>query len=268
MMSASDFDRRSRRLRLRFGAVADVYDRARPGYAPPRLDWVLPDRRAPPGARPGRRHRQADAACWSTAALEVVAIDPSEPMLAVLRANLPGVDARVGSAEATGLPDADVDAVVIGSALHWFDRPAADREIARVLRPGGVVGVFRNRRDHSVPGSPTSRLLDRRHAPTCSRQQRRCAATAGFDADRFGPAELAEFPFPQQLTPTGWPSCSRRARTSSTCTRPTAPGCWTRSAASRARTPTWPGGDASSCPTGRSSRRRSGAASSAEGMRR
>ena len=39
---------------------------------------------------------------------------------------------------------------MIGSALHWFDRPAADHEIARVLRPGGVVGVFSNRRDKSV----------------------------------------------------------------------------------------------------------------------
>ncbi len=71
-------------------------------------------------------------------------------MLAQLHEQLPQVQTRIGRAEAIGLPNASVDAIFIGSALHWFDRPAADIEMARVLRPGGIVASFRNRRDSSV----------------------------------------------------------------------------------------------------------------------
>ena len=38
-------DDQRRRLSLRFGDVADVYDRARPAYAPEAIDWVLGGRR-------------------------------------------------------------------------------------------------------------------------------------------------------------------------------------------------------------------------------
>jgi len=50
------------------------------------------------------------------------------------------VDYREGSAYALGLADGAVDGVVISDVLeHLHDLPAAAREIARVLRPGGVV---------------------------------------------------------------------------------------------------------------------------------
>jgi SAM-dependent methyltransferase len=49
-----------------------------------------------------------------------------------------------GTAEATGLGDASVDLVAAGQAFHWFDRPRARREFARILRPGGVAALFWN----------------------------------------------------------------------------------------------------------------------------
>ncbi|HWM59056.1 MAG TPA: class I SAM-dependent methyltransferase [Pseudonocardia sp.] len=63
-------------------------------------------------------------------------------MLAELRRRLPSVDARAGSAEAIPLPDASVDAVLIGQAWHWFDLDRALPELARVLRPGGVLAAL------------------------------------------------------------------------------------------------------------------------------
>ncbi len=164
------------------------------------VDWVLPE-----GAR-----RVLDLAAGTGKLtevligrdLEIVAIDPSEPMLDLLRRKLPEVDARVGSAEATGLPAADVDAVVIGSALHWFDRPAADVEVARVLRPGGVVGVFGNRRDHSVQWVADLDALIAGRTDLQGQNQRE-TGTALFDPDRFGPVEVAEFRFRQELDADG-----------------------------------------------------------------
>ncbi|MEN0129239.1 MAG: class I SAM-dependent methyltransferase [Brevundimonas sp.] len=83
--------------------------------------------------------------------LEVVAVEPSDAMRAELVRSLPGVRAVAGTAEATGLPDASVDAVTVGQAWHWFDAPAASAEIARVLRPGGRVTVLWNVRDEDEP---------------------------------------------------------------------------------------------------------------------
>jgi SAM-dependent methyltransferase len=65
-------------------------------------------------------------------------------MLAEFRRALPGVRSLSGRAEAIPLPDASVDAVVAGQAMHWFDMTLAAPEIARVLVPGGVLSGLWN----------------------------------------------------------------------------------------------------------------------------
>jgi ubiquinone/menaquinone biosynthesis C-methylase UbiE len=186
------------RLRMRFGAVADIYDRARPSYAPAAVAWVVGDRRRVLDLAAGTGKLSAAVLAAGVSASDIVAVDPSAPMLAVLRENLPGVDARVGSAEATGLEDASVDAIVVGSALHWFDRPAADEEMARVLRPDGVVGIFQNRRDASVPWvAALEELVGER--TTMRRVQSSEDRRTPLASSWFGPVEVAEFPFTQQI---------------------------------------------------------------------
>jgi len=55
-----------------------------------------------------------------------------------------------GSAEATTLPDASVEYVMVGQAFHWFDPVTARTEFERVLKPRGWVAVIWNqRRDDS-----------------------------------------------------------------------------------------------------------------------
>jgi SAM-dependent methyltransferase len=193
-MSDEFGDDQRRRLALRFGAVADTYDRGRPGYAPAAVDWALDGRRhvLDLGAGTGK----LTAAVLATGA-DVVAVDPSEQMLAVLRANLADVDARVGRGEATGLPAAEVDAVVIASALHWFDRPAADHEIARVLRPGGIVAVFHNRRDTSVPWVAALEQLIAGRTDARRVQRSELGRQAPLAAELFTAPERGEFPFRQ-----------------------------------------------------------------------
>jgi SAM-dependent methyltransferase len=130
-----------------FGAAADAYARARPGYPDDAVRFLVPGggRVLDLGAGTGKF-----SAALLAAGHEVVAVEPSTRMLDRLRALLPGVEAREGSAEATGLPDASVDAVVVAQAWHWVDPARAVPEVARVLRPGGTLGLVWNLRDDTV----------------------------------------------------------------------------------------------------------------------
>ncbi|MFG3258710.1 class I SAM-dependent methyltransferase [Streptomyces sp. NPDC048172] len=85
----------------------------------------------------------AGMARWIEGA-SVLAVDPSEPMLAEARRHNPHPAVRYlpGSAEAVPAPDGSFDLVLLSRVIHHVpDRPAAARELARVLRPGGVAVV-------------------------------------------------------------------------------------------------------------------------------
>jgi len=149
-----------------FGSQAARYDRVRPSYPAAALDLVL----AGP-ARTGPIRRILDIGAGTgklTAALldrgaEVVAVEPDPLMLAVLADRLPRVRGLAGSAERIPLPDRSVDAIVAGQAFHWFHRPDADYELARVLRPGGVIGLLWNLPDRSVEWVPKLYSASRKH---------------------------------------------------------------------------------------------------------
>ena len=64
---------------------------------------------------------------------------------------MPGVTWHEGVAEATGLPDASFDIVVFAQSWHWVDSERAGIEAARILAPGGVLGIVWNQMDVSVP---------------------------------------------------------------------------------------------------------------------
>ncbi|TDD27228.1 class I SAM-dependent methyltransferase [Kribbella turkmenica] len=131
-----------------FGAVAAAYDAARPTFPPEALTWILGPGRLQIldlGAGTGKL-----AAVAAGLGHDVVAVDPSEEMLSVCRRR-PGIDTMVGAAESIPLAHASVDAVVVGQAFHWFDHSRALPEIARVLRPNGVLGLLWNNADTVVP---------------------------------------------------------------------------------------------------------------------
>jgi len=128
-----------------FGNVADSYDRVRPGPPPAALDWLVPadcevavDLAAGTGLFTRALLRRA---------ARVVAVEPDSRMREVLAQRSPGVDVRAGWGEAMPLPDASADAVFVSTAWHWLDPARAVPEIARVLRPGGRLGVIWTSRD-------------------------------------------------------------------------------------------------------------------------
>jgi ubiquinone/menaquinone biosynthesis C-methylase UbiE len=74
----------------------------------------------------------------------VFAIEPNAEMreaCAHLHPANPNLSIIDGTAEATGLPDASVDIVAVGRALHWFDLEATLPEFRRILKPNGWVVV-------------------------------------------------------------------------------------------------------------------------------
>lgn len=88
------------------------------------------------------------AVAWAASPLvgprgSVTAVDISPEMLAMARAEaarrgLGNVYLREGSAEAVPVEDASFDVAIASlSLMYSVDRPAAARELARVLRPGG-----------------------------------------------------------------------------------------------------------------------------------
>jgi SAM-dependent methyltransferase len=131
-----------------FGPVAAVYERGRPPYPQEALDWLLPAGRPKVldlGAGTGKLTRQVRAR-----GLEVTAVDPSEGMLAELRRVLPEVPALQGTAESIPVPGDSADVVLCAQAWHWVDPERAVPEVARVLSPGGRLGLIWNLRDESV----------------------------------------------------------------------------------------------------------------------
>jgi ubiquinone/menaquinone biosynthesis C-methylase UbiE len=74
----------------------------------------------------------------------VVALEPVAAMRAKLAERLPEGEVLAGRAEAIPLQASSVDAAFAAEAFHWFDPDRAVAELARVLRPGGGVGLLWN----------------------------------------------------------------------------------------------------------------------------
>lgn len=132
-----------------FALVADSYERGRPGYPEEAVRWLAGDEPCDVvdlGAGTGKLTRSLVALGH-----RVTAIEPLPEMLELIPTAAPGASAILGSAEVIPLPDSYADVVTAAQAFHWFDHPVALPEIARVLRPGGRLGLVWNTRDDREP---------------------------------------------------------------------------------------------------------------------
>ncbi|MEU1812538.1 class I SAM-dependent methyltransferase [Micromonospora aurantiaca (nom. illeg.)] len=194
-----------RRHSSSFGAAATAYAEHRPDYAHAALRWALEP-------APGGRLLDLGAGTGKlTATLaevsdDATAVEPDPAMLAELRRTLPDVRALAGSAEAIPLPDASVDTVVAGNAMHWFDMAVAGPEIARVLAPGGVLAGLWNVVDDRVDwvaglaAVGGSAAIGPRDTPASWRAATATMHLPKTGAARFGSPEQAEFPHGQRRT--------------------------------------------------------------------
>lgn len=136
-----------------FDGSADVYERARPTYPDDAVQALF----AGCGIGPGAAVLDLAAGTGKLTRLlvateaQVLAAEPVAGMRAQLAAALPQVPAVGATAEHLPFRAGSLDAVTVAQAFHWFDLEVAAAEIARVLRPGGAMGLIWNERDAEVP---------------------------------------------------------------------------------------------------------------------
>jgi SAM-dependent methyltransferase len=86
-------------------------------------------------------------------AFSLTALDISRKSLALLKARLPSVDTLVASMEEIPLPTKSVDMIVSSGSLSYGDPDLVNKEIFRLLKPGGHLIVL-----DSLNGNPVYRL--------------------------------------------------------------------------------------------------------------
>lgn len=124
-----------------FSAHAGIYASHRPHYPARLFAWLA--ERAP------SRGLAWDVGCGNGQAARalaehfdrVVASDPSAEQIAMAPPH-PRIDYRVEPAEHCSLESTSVDLVTVAQALHWFEPTGFHAEVARVLRPGGLLAVW------------------------------------------------------------------------------------------------------------------------------
>jgi SAM-dependent methyltransferase len=130
-----------------FDRAAEEYEATRPSYPDEVLDLLPVATDATVldlGAGTGKLTR-----VLARRYAHVIAVEPLDGMRGILERVVPDVEALAGTAEQIPLADASVDAVFVALAFHLFDHDRAVPEIARVLRPGGVLALVWNGPDES-----------------------------------------------------------------------------------------------------------------------
>ena len=186
-----------------FARGAAAYERGRPDYPSAAVGWLA----ARLGLGPGKLVVDLGAGTGKLTrqlvpfGARVIALEPVHEMAAELERVVAGVEVQAETVASTSLASGSVDAATAGQSFHWFADQSSLREIHRILRPGGRLGLVWNRRDpHSQLWRAVSDLIEplRHGSPDHSTGEWRRQLRASH---LFGPLESRAFPHQQQATP-------------------------------------------------------------------
>jgi len=183
------------------------YEAARPSYPPEAVTWLVDALEIRPN------HRVVDLAAGTgkltrllvPAGAELLAVEPVPGMRATFHQVLPEIPLVAGTSEAMPFRPATIDAITVAQAWHWFDHERAGAEMARILRPGGRLGLVWNARDRSEPWvDEVWSIMDRveKRAPWRDHEHWR-DSVRDRPLPGFGELHEAEFHHSQQITPAG-----------------------------------------------------------------
>lgn len=123
-----------------------LYDKVRPGFIPAAVDYLVKSLDVKEG---GRVVDLAAGTGKFTRAIadrgfDLVAVEPSEGMIASFRKNFPDIPCEQGDSYHIPLDDESADGITVAQAFHWFADHQSLKEIARVLKPGAKVALIWN----------------------------------------------------------------------------------------------------------------------------
>jgi SAM-dependent methyltransferase len=148
------------RLRQTFGSVAELYDRARPGYPAAIFDDIAELAGLEPGSRvleigPGTGKATVDLVRRGYA---VTGIELSPDLAELARRNVPQAEIEVGDFESWEPRKAGFDAIVAFAAFHWVAPDQRYTKAVRLLRPGGALAVVHG--PHVLPDDGDSFFVE------------------------------------------------------------------------------------------------------------
>ena len=186
-----------------FDREAQSYERARPGYPAECVEWFVDHL----GVHPRRTVLDLAAGTGKfTRLLEpfgarLLAAEPVDGMRSVLARTSPAVPLVSCTAELLPFRDECLDAIVVAQAFHWFDAPVALAESARVLRPGGRLGLVWNARDRTAPHVDALwSIMDRVEKQAPWRNHEEWRESAFTETEFFGTLHEATFHHTQLMT--------------------------------------------------------------------
>lgn len=186
-----------------FDREAASYERARPGYPSDCVAWFADNL----GIHPGRTVLDLAAGTGKfTRLLEpfgarLIAAEPVDGMRSVLARTSPAVPVVSCTAELMPFRREHLDAITVAQAFHWFDAPVTLAECARVLRPGGRLGLVWNARDRTAPHVDSLwSIMDRVEKQAPWRKHEEWRESAFTETEFFDPLHEARFHHTQLMT--------------------------------------------------------------------
>jgi SAM-dependent methyltransferase len=191
-----------------FGAVAELYDRARPSYPAALIDALLadgPERVLDVGCGTG-----IAGALLTARGCAVLGVEVDERMAAVARAK--GLAVEVAPFERWRPAGRIFDLVIAGQAWHWIEPRSGAEKAASVLVEGGRVGLFWNLGDPArAIGAQLAGLYAElepglREAAAVSerRRMRTQLAAEALISERFEPPGVRSFSWTRTYDTASW----------------------------------------------------------------